>query len=116
MTRRASFPDFVTVRRRVPGENDGRNNQTFTDEDTPNVPARRDPVEETEDIFDRDRATETRQYVLPAFWIGDSMELKAIDALVLNGLVFELIGAAELNTDHAGRPQNVTVICRRIVG
>ncbi len=116
MTRRASFPDLVTVRRRVPGTADARNNQTFTDEDTANVPARVDTSGETEDIIDRDRATETLEVILPATWIGDSMALTAIDALVIDGNVYELIGNGDVGTDHAGRAQNVTITCRRILG
>jgi hypothetical protein len=116
MTRRTSFPDLVTVRRRVPGAPDGRNNETFTDADTPLVPARIDTAAETEDIVDRDRATETLEVILPAFWIGESMALTAGDALVIADKVYELIGAADVGNDHAGRPQNVTIVCRRIVG
>lgn len=116
MTRRTSFPTTVTVRRRVPGANDSRNNQTLTDVDTPDVPARVDPADESEDIVDRDRDTRTRHLVLPAVWLGNTMMLEAKDAVVIDGDVYELIGAAELNTDHAGRAQNVSIVCRRIVG
>lgn len=116
MTRRAAFPHSVTVRRRVAGATDDRNNQSFTDADTPAVPARIDSTVETEDIVDRDRASDTREVVLPAVWLGASMNLEAKDALVIDGHVYELLGNAELNTDHAGRPQNVTITCRRIIG
>lgn len=116
MTRRASFPDFVTARRRVPATNTARNNQTFTDVDQENVPARIDTAAETEDIVERNRATETLQVITPAVWMGQSMALAAIDALVIGGHVYELIGNADLSSDHAGRSQNVTITCRRIVG
>lgn len=116
MTRRTSFPNLITLRTRIPGANDGRNNQTLTDVDTPEIPARIDTNIETEDIVDRDRATETFQIVIPAIWMGVALAPRAIDAIVIDGLVYELIGNGDICQDHAGRAQNITLVVRRIVG
>lgn len=117
MTRVGAMPHRIDlIPRDLTGRNE-RNNEVRSDEgELADVPARVDILHEAEDIADRDRKTERATVVIPYYWRGQVLDLDSVDAFRFAGNVYELIGQAIKEDDHAGRPDHFELAGLRIVG
>lgn len=117
MTRVGALPERVDLLRRDTSGRDGRNNEVAVVATTlAGIPARVDIRQESEDINNRDRKTETATVIIPAQWHGTDLGLDAHDALIFEDNVYELIGDAIEARDHAGRLDHYELTARRITG
>lgn len=117
MRRRGAFPQTIIVQHQTVTGTDDRNNEirgvTSTVDD---LPASVTPIEDTEDIDDRERSTQVFDIEALPTWRGADVDIAAEDTILWDGLELELLGPAAVQTDHLGRRDHLKLTARRIIG
>lgn len=117
MKRRGAFPHTITVNHKGVTGTDSRNNEIRgTTSTVDDLPASVHPLQDTEDIEDRERSTRLYEIEALPYWHGANVAIAAEDTITWNGLTLELLGDAQVETDHLGRLDHLKFDARKIVG
>lgn len=121
MKRRGVFPHTITVEHRTVTGTDDRNNDVRTVTSTVDgLPANVHPSSAVglsqEDTENRERDTSLLEIEALPYWHGANVEIPAEDTIIWEGRTYEVLGAADIETDHLGRRDHLHFTARRIVG